>query len=238
LIVVRLSNRPPLFDIVNIHLLRGAHPRQQGSCVMAKDNALSFVGQIMTEHKLVLKADGEALRHAIECGKYLNLAKENVLSTKPKGKWTKWREENIPEISQQTASLYMRLAENEDQAAKCPSIRQADELLRALSSNSRSNTSDKSETDDDADEDEADNADETNNALLARKGVSPDLTTTLQNVDVDEVCTALISAWDEEHIRQLCDRLREHFTKPAQQAPNDLSIPSSLRRSIGPAPTH
>jgi hypothetical protein len=42
-----------------------------------KDNsALSFVGQIQTEHKAVLKADGEALKHAIECGKYLNLAKK------------------------------------------------------------------------------------------------------------------------------------------------------------------
>jgi hypothetical protein len=28
---------------------------------MTKDNALSFVGQIVTEHKAVLKADGEAL---------------------------------------------------------------------------------------------------------------------------------------------------------------------------------
>src|SRR5215471_21199314 len=93
-------------------------------------SALSFVGQIQTEHKAVLKADGEALKHAIECGKYLNLAKENVLAAKPKGKWTKWREENITEISQQTASLYMRLAENEEAIAKCTSIRQADELLR------------------------------------------------------------------------------------------------------------
>jgi hypothetical protein len=178
-----------------------------------KDNALAFVGQIKTEHKAVLKADGEALKHAIECGKYLNLAKENVVAAK--GKWGKWRDENIPEISQQTASLYMRLAENEDQAAKCTSIRQADELLRALSSNSRSNTSDKShgEATDDAATDEADNADEANNALLARKGASPDLTATLQNLAVDEVCTALISAWDEQHIRELCDRLRDHFTK-------------------------
>jgi hypothetical protein len=206
---------------------------------MPKDSALSFVGQIKTEHKAVLKADGEALKHTIECGKYLNLAKENVLSTKPKGKWTRWREEHIPEISQQTASLYMRLAENEDKIAKCTSIRQADELLRALSSVVRSDASDKSVDDDAATDNADDNADdETNNALLARKGASPDLTTTLQNVDVDQVCTALISAWDEQHIRQLCDRLRDHFAKPAQQAPDDLNIPSTLRRSIGPAPTH
>jgi hypothetical protein len=173
---------------------------------MPTDNALSFVGQIKTEHKAVLRADGEALKHAIECGKYLNLAKENVLAAR--GKWTKWREENIPEISQQTASLYMRLAENEGQAAKCSSIRQADELLRALRS------SDKSEGDpDNADRPDDDAADATNNALLVRQGASPDLKATLENVGVDEVCAALIDAWDEAHIRQLCDRLRDHFTK-------------------------
>src|SRR5215471_18599149 len=94
-----------------------------------KDNsALSFIGQIQTEHKAVLKADGEALKHAIECGKALNLAKANVLAAK--GKWTKWREEHLPEISQQTASLYMRLAENEEAVADCTSIREADVVLR------------------------------------------------------------------------------------------------------------
>jgi hypothetical protein len=190
---------------------------------MPKDNALSFVGQIMTEHKLVLKADGEALKHAIECGKALNLAQENVLAAK--GKWTKWREENIPEISQQTASLYMRLAKNEEAVAKCTSIRGADVALRLL--NAPADPSGAS----DADGGDEATGDETNNALLVRTPASPDLTTTLHNVGVDEVCAALISTWDEQHIRQLCDRLHAHFTKPK----GDLSIPTPLRRAP-PAP--
>ena len=121
--------------------------------------------------------------------------KKNVLAAK--GKWTKWREEHIPEISQQTASLYMRLAENAEAVAKCISIRQADELLRALSSNSRSNASDKSdsaETESDEGEDEADDADDTNNALLVRQGASPDLKAMLQNTAVDEVYSVLTQA--------------------------------------------
>jgi hypothetical protein len=209
-----------LFDIVKS---TRCAIRAEKESVMPKpnNNALAFVGQIKTEHKAVLRADGEALKHAIECGKYLNLAKENVLAAK--GKWTKWREENIPEISQQTASLYMRLAENEDQAAKCSSIRQADELLRALSSNSRSSDKSEGEFDsDNADRPDDDAADATNNALLVRQGASPDLKATLQNAAVDEVCAALIDAWDEAHIRQLCDRLRDHFTKsetPLRRAP-------------------
>ena len=53
------------------------------------------------------------------------------------------------------------------------------------------------------------------------------------NLGVDEVCTALIDAWDEPHIIELCNRLHAHFTKPAQSAPPDL-IPPVLRRPPAP----
>ena len=80
------------------------------------DKALSFVGQIMTAYKKAAKAESEALPHAIECGKFLNLAKENVKAAK--GKWLPWLKENCPEIPQTTASLYMRLAEKQDAIAE------------------------------------------------------------------------------------------------------------------------
>src|SRR6516165_2595127 len=81
---------------------------------MSKDNALSFVGQIMTAYKAVQKADSTALERAIECGKYLALAKENVEAARPKRKWGAWLAEHCPEIHRNTAALYMRLAENAD----------------------------------------------------------------------------------------------------------------------------
>jgi hypothetical protein len=192
-----------------------------------KDNALAFIGQIQTEHKAVLKADGEALKHAIECGKALNLAKENVLAAK--GKWTKWRDEHIPEISQQTASLYMRLAENEEAVAECTSIRDADLVLRVLNSGSR--TKPLEQTGDEAGDDAGDDADETNNALLVRAGASPDLTATLHNTAVDEVYTALTQAWDRQQLDDLVKRLGEHL----KTLDKTLGIPTSLRRAP-PAP--
>jgi hypothetical protein len=66
-------------------------------------------------------------------------------------------------------------------------------------------------------DDEAEDADDEgdNSQRVVRTPASPDLYATLLSVDVDEVCTALIEAWDEQHIRDLCDRLRDHFTKPA-----------------------
>src|SRR6516165_6102374 len=97
---------------------------------MPTDNALSFVGQIMTAYKAVMKAEGSALQHAIECGKYLALAKENVEAAKPKRKWGSWLEELCPDIHRNTAALYMRLSENAEEIADCTSIRQADMKLR------------------------------------------------------------------------------------------------------------
>src|SRR5262249_2031457 len=97
---------------------------------MPKDNALSFVGQIMTAYKAIMKAEGSALKYAIECGQALKLAKENVESTKPKGKWLRWLAEHCPDIHRNTAALYMRLAENADKITDYTSIREADMKLR------------------------------------------------------------------------------------------------------------
>ena len=111
---------------------------------MPKDNALSFVGQIMTAHKAVMKAEGSALEHAIECGKYLALAKENVEAAKPKRKWSAWLAEHCPDIHRNTAALYMRLAKNEDKIADCTSMRDADVKLRQSNNDESDSDSDES----------------------------------------------------------------------------------------------
>jgi hypothetical protein len=176
-----------------------------------KDSALSFIGQIQTEHKAVLKADGEALKHAIECGKALNLAKENVVATK--GKWGKWREEHIPEISQQTASLYMRLAENEESIAECTSIREADVVLRVSRDSKPESDSDETgdETEDDAADEDEDDDDQTNNALLKRELISANLMTIFKNVAPDEVFIALKDVWEREQLVDLANQLTTYL---------------------------
>ena len=184
---------------------------------MPTDNALSFVGQIKTEHKAVLKADGDALKHAIECGKYLNLAKENVEAAKPKVKWSSWREQHISEISQETTSVYTRLAtayaEDENIFADCNSIRDA---IKKLPKRPRQKSKDgKSDTG-------------SSSTLLNPTGPSPDLKTILQNVAVDEVCTVLTQTWDADQLRDLIKRVNLYLaTRPP---PTD--IPPPLRRPL------
>ena len=203
---------------------------------MANDNALSFVGKIMTAYKAAEKARGTGLKHAIECGEYLNLAKENLKEVKSKQKWSSWLKEHCPEIHQNTAALYMRLAEKKDKIADCKSIRDADMQLRKPRDPKPESHSDKPNSDEavddagddeDADDDEAaDDDDADNSQRVVRTPASLDLTATFLSVDVDEVCAALIDAWDEDHIRQLCDRLRDHFTQPPaiQRSPTQPTL--------------
>src|SRR6266566_2969706 len=179
-----------------------------------KDNALAFVGEIMTAYRAAMKVEGDALRAAIDCGKYLNLAKENVKAAK--GKWLPWLKKNCPEISQQTASLYMRLAENKDKIAGegVKTIRDADKMLRQP-------RDEEDETDDDA-EDETD--DETNNALLVGpQPASPDLVTLLKNVGPDEVVIALKqAAWRRDDVQKLVSMLRAELD--ATSPPSDAML--------------
>ena len=226
---------------------------------MAKDAALSFVGQIMTAYKAVMKAEGSALEHAIECGKYLALAKENVEAARPKRKWSAWLEEHCPDIHRNTAALYMRLAENEDKIAECTSIRQADMLLRALNSSSSDSESNSEESADEADDDVA-------QRVVQQADASPDLKSLLENSDVDEigialrdadkldefttaaivkltpdkVCDALTKAWSAQQLRDLANRVTAHLgtlTGAPRPSQSDLNIPPALRRPPPTQPT-
>ena len=122
---------------------------------MANDNkALSFVGQIMTAYKAVMKAEGSALKHGIECGEALNLAKENVESTKPKGKWSAWLKEHCKEIPPRTERLYRQLAsavaEDADIFADCESIRDAVKKLNEGDDEDNSDSGNEGAGDDDS----------------------------------------------------------------------------------------
>jgi hypothetical protein len=78
---------------------------------MTKSTA-SFIPQIKAAYQEAIKASETSLDHAIKTGGLLNLAKENADAEKLA--WLPWLKQNLPEIPQTTASLYMRLAKNKD----------------------------------------------------------------------------------------------------------------------------
>ena len=93
-----------------------------------RNSAASFVDQIKAEYREVVSAEANALPHAIKCGEFLNLAKENLKAERG-GKWLDWLKANCSEIEQETASLYMRLAKHKAKVFKAESIREARKLL-------------------------------------------------------------------------------------------------------------
>jgi hypothetical protein len=159
----------------------------------AKNNALSFVGQIKTAYKAVLKAEGEALKYAIVCGEALNRAKENIESTKPKGKWKDWLAEHCSEINPRTERLYRQLAEavakNPDIFADCESIRDAVKKVQGNDDEEEENSDSNDESEDSEDEED----EESGNALPQWTGTK-DLTDLMKVSEVDEIGIALNDA--------------------------------------------
>jgi hypothetical protein len=223
---------------------------------MTNNNALAFVGQIMTAYKAVMKAEGQALKYAIECGEALNRAKENVESTKPKGKWNVWLKENCSEIQPRTERLYRQLAtaiaEDPDIFAGCESIRSA---VRKMHEGDDEEESDAGEDDSHDDENLEE---ETGNALPHPSFATEDLTEMLENCGVDEigkaladadkleefearviarltpdkVCLALTKAWPADQLRDLIKQLSAFVATLTNAPPPPPTAPSVTRRPV------
>ena len=78
------------------------------------NKALSLVPEIKAAHEEAEKCQRASHSRALECaikaGVALTLAKEAV----GHGAFGIWRQQNLPQLPQTTASLYMRLAEHKD----------------------------------------------------------------------------------------------------------------------------
>jgi hypothetical protein len=195
------------------------------------NSAASFVDPINAEYREVVKAERAALPHAIKCGELLNLAKENVKAEKMK--WGEWLKVNCPDIAQETASLYMRLAEHKSKVGKAKSIREARDLLPKQKPRGRQQ------------EPEISNGvtNSTDPAVVLQATGADEIIANIQDDDdkleevakasivkltPDKVSDALIEAWNADQLTALANRLTAHLRSLNK---NDLSIPSQFRRT-------
>ena len=153
-----------------------------------KSSASSFIEQIKAEYREVVSAEATALPHAIRCGEFLNLAKENVKTEG--GKWSDWLKANCPEIAQETASLYMRLAGNKKLVAKAKSIREARELLPKGKPRAPKPQS-----------------------VELRPANSPTFEAELEVRAPDELFPVLVEHWEDNELEQLVKLIGEHLEK-------------------------
>jgi hypothetical protein len=175
-------------------------------------SAASYVDQINTEYHEVVKAEKVALPHAIKCGELLNLAKENVKAEKMK--WGEWIKVNCPDIAQETASLYMRLAEHKKLVAKAKSIREARDLLPKKEPRGATK-----EPEPDVEEPDFEQ--------------QPDqsLEDELQVLAPDELCRMLVETWDDDQLAQLAKMIGVHLEKKKSE------ISNAVTNSPSPAPS-
>jgi hypothetical protein len=160
----------------------------------------------------------------------LNLAKENVKAEKMK--WGDWLKVNCPEISQETASLYMRLADHKKLVSKAKSIREARDLLPKSQPRGRQPEPEISNTvtnsTDPAVVLQATGADE----IIANIQDDEDKLEEVAKASIvklspDKVSTALIDAWDADQLRDLVSRLGNHLKSlPPIKAPH---VPSQVQ---------
>jgi hypothetical protein len=228
---------------------------------MTTDSALTFVGQIITAYNAAEKAGASALGSALECGKYLNLAKENVEAATPKRKWKAWREEKLPAVSEETERLYRRLAEavaiREDFFAKCKSIRDAMKHLAEYEVKDgdlvqkperKKRPSQKSGTGNTVTALEPPETDTPPTGLAAelQHAAADEIISNLQHdtdkieglasasisrLSPDKVYDALTKAWTDDQLRELNKRLTARLSTLGTTPP-DVSIPSSFRRPL------
>src|SRR5215471_14747746 len=104
----------------------GVVDRAKAKVAAAEEKCAGFIPQILSAHNQVIEAERSghqrSLDCAIACGQLLLDAKDAV---KGQFRWSEWRSEYLRDIPQTTASLYMRLAKNQDKLRK-PDLKTAD----------------------------------------------------------------------------------------------------------------
>jgi hypothetical protein len=194
------------------------------------DKCLTLIEHIMTAHRKVMEAQRGSLQYAIECGKYLNTAKETV-KAEPTGRWMKWLTNNCPDLNKRTARLYMLLARNEDKLDQAAineavidgalSIRRAAQLITggAADDDDDDEEDDSDGDNEDDDSDTSDNAGGGSGSSSSSSGQSsPDLVVLLKNSAPDEVFSALKSTWTTDDLDALADLLDKYLNPQAQAA--------------------
>jgi hypothetical protein len=174
-----------------------------------KSSSAAFVDLINDEYREIIKAEGGVLPHALKCGDYLNRAKESVKSEK-RQKWGEWLKLNCPDISQETASVYMRLDEFKDliQKKKAKTIAEAREIIREHRQRNRQPK-----------QLDADKPAGGFDPAAPKVSTAAVENHQLADLGADELCTLLIGSWEDDDLRELAKRITDHLTKKSALFP-------------------
>lgn len=158
-------------------------------------------GLINAAHRAIVGAGKTQLEKAVEAGTMLKACKDSV----GHGEWSKWLHDNCREISEETARLYMRLADPEnapklEQAAKQNGNAVADLSVRGAAKLIS-----------------AKRTEEQKAATAAKKAETEQLKAVikLSGMDVDDVLRLLTASFDDDFLDTLHDELGKQLEKSA-----------------------
>jgi len=176
-------------------------------------------------HKAVIEAQQTSLQHAITAGTTLRACKDVI----PHGEWTEWLERNCPDISEETARLYIRLADPKNADRLEEAAEQNGNAVAHLSVRGAARLLAKPQTEEQkakrkrsADNKAANKANHEAHAA-ARAAIEEQV----KALAPDEVFKALKDAhWEIDKLRELANLLNAHL----RTLGDPLAIPPSLQR--------
>jgi len=174
-------------------------------------------------HKEVVAAQQTSLQHAITAGTTLRACKDAI----EHGEWTEWLDKNCPDISEETARLYMRLADPKNSDTLEKAAEENGNTVADLSVRGAAKLLSKPQTPEQKAKRDA--------ARLAKvrraKAAFDDLAKQLEAVAPDELYMALSDAhWNTEQLTKLASLLNAHLAKVAP-----VTAPPSARPAAAPA---
>jgi Protein of unknown function (DUF3102) len=165
-------------------------------------------GLINLAHKAVVQANKTSIEKAIEAGTILKACKDSV----GHGEWSKWLYDNCRDISDETARLYMRLADPKnapklEEAAKQNGNAVADLSVRGAAKLLRAEPTEEQKTAREATKKAKEQAKALDDATRAAALIPKQL----RGMDVDDVVRLLTATFDVDYLDTLSKALQKHL---------------------------
>jgi hypothetical protein len=186
---------------------------------------------INAAHKVVVSANKTSIEKAIEAGEMLKACKDSVSH----GEWSKWLYDNCRDISDETARLYMRLADPKnaqklEEAAKQNGNAVADLSVRGAAQVIRAKPTAEQEVAREATK----KANEQAKAAEEAARVAALIPKQLRGMSVDNVVSLLKATFDLDYLDTLSEALQKHLKDDTERAQGPVAGIVGVRRVLTP----
>jgi Protein of unknown function (DUF3102) len=188
-------------------------------------------GLINAAHRAVVQANKTSIEKAIEAGTILKACKDSV----GHGEWSKWLHGNCRDISDETARLYMRLADPKnapklEEAAKQNGNAAADLSVRAAAKLISKEPTEEQKAAKEAKKADRERAKAVDDAARAAALIPKQL----RGMGVDDVLRLRTATFDLDYLDTLSEALQKHLKE--EETKPSIGTASSVA-SVGSAPT-